>query len=109
MCLRAFDAADLGRALDRALERILARWPDERPSARRALRAELQERVSGYTASLATLSVCARTALGADEASKLDAWRAWTAQLAATFDAADRSWMAVRSVVDALPLRSGSR
>ena len=46
-CLRAFDSAELGRALERAIERILAEWPDDRSSARRALRAELLERVSG--------------------------------------------------------------
>src|SRR5689334_22728036 len=47
----AFDTAELNRALDRAIERFLGDWPDKRPAARRALRAELSERVIGYSAS----------------------------------------------------------
>jgi hypothetical protein len=104
-CVRAFDAQVLTRALDHAIERIVAGWPDERPSVRRAMRAELTERVADYTRALTVLSARATTALAAEETSKLDAWRGWTVQLAATFDAADRSWMSLRSVVDALPMR----
>jgi hypothetical protein len=104
--VRAFDAADLNRALARAIERIVAGWPDNRPSVRRALHAELVERVSGYARALALLSERAGAALAADESSGLGAWRAWTVQLAATFDAADRSWLSLRSVVDALPVRT---
>ena len=103
VCLRAFDAIALSRALDRSLERIIVSWPDERPSVRRAIRAELRERVSAYTRALDALSHLASVALAADEPAKLDAWRNWTVQLAATFDAADRSWIALRSVVESLP------
>jgi hypothetical protein len=102
-CLRAFDAAELERALERAIERIMTHWPDERASARRALRAELLDRVAGYKASLEALSQCAANVVTATEAARLSAWREWTAQLAATFEAADRSWMALRSVIDSLP------
>jgi hypothetical protein len=104
-CVRAFDAAELTRALDRAIERIVSGWPDERQSVRRALHAELTERVAEYARGLATLADRATAAIAADESTRLDAWRSWTVQLAATFDAADRSWMSLRSVVDALPLR----
>lgn len=104
-CVRAFDPTDLGRALDRALDRIVAEWPDVRPSVRRALRAELVERVGGYGSALRHLSERAARVLAADESSRLDAWRDWTVQLAAVFDAADRSWMSLRPVVDALPKR----
>jgi hypothetical protein len=107
VCLRCFDAADLGRALDRALTEILSLWPDARDSARRALRAELQERVEPYTAALSTLSLRAVSVMSSDEEGRLDAWRSWTVQLAATFAAADRSWMALQSVVNALPDRKG--
>jgi hypothetical protein len=102
-CVRAFDSAELGRALERAIERIVAEWPDSRSSARRALRAELIERASSYARALARLSELATAVLSAGESSRLDAWRGWTVQLAATFDAADRSWLSLRSVVDALP------
>lgn len=101
--LAAFDAADLGRALDRAIEQFLADWPDKRPSARRALRAELGDRVASYSASLAELSAASRAVGAAPSAEKLGAWRAWTAQLSVTFDAADRAWIALMSVADSLP------
>lgn len=104
--VRAFDAAELTRALDRAIDRIIADWPDRRDSARRAMRAQLMERVGDYTRALAKLDDRARAAIGAEESAKLEAWRAWTVQLAATFDAADRSWIALRSLVDAMPRRT---
>ncbi len=102
-CLRAFNPHELTRALERAIDRIISGWPDARPSARRALRAELSDRVANYLDALEKLSERAKAALGADEDARLEAWRAWTIQLAATFDAADRSWMSLRSVVDSLP------
>lgn len=102
-CLRAFDAAELDRALDRAVDRILLQWPDERMAARRALRAELLDRVAGYKSSLDVLSERAAAVIRADDSSKLAAWRDWTAQLALVFEAADSSWMALRSVIDSLP------
>ncbi len=104
-CLRAFDAAELERALERALDRILADWPDSRDAARRAVRAEMVERVAVYSVALVRLSKAAQGALAADAGSQLPAWRAWTVQLAATFDAADRSWMALTSLIAALPDR----
>jgi hypothetical protein len=101
--VRAFDAAELLKALDRAVDKIVAGWPDDRVSIRRALRAELLDRVSSYGRALDRLSERADEALAADESSRLDAWRAWTSQLAVTFDAADRSWMSLRSAVESLP------
>jgi hypothetical protein len=101
--VRAFSAADLNRALERAIERIVAEWPDTRPPARRALRHELVERVAAYSAALHQLGHLATTAIDADETNQLSAWRSWTRQLVAVFDAADRTWLAIRPVVDALP------
>lgn len=105
-CVGAFDAAQLSRALAQAISRIVAEWPDERASVRRALHAELTERVQPYVSALQVLTERAGAALAADEQERLPAWRAWTIQLAATFDAADRSWMSLRSVVDVLPLKA---
>ncbi len=102
----AFDAVALGRALDRAVERLLAEWPDKRLSARRALRAELGERAGRYSAALTSLAACADEVLASGESARLEAWRAWTRQLQATFDAADEAWMAMRPVVDVLPRRA---
>jgi hypothetical protein len=104
-CVRAFDAVELRRALDHALDRIVTQWPDNRASARRALRAELLERVSTYSRALTELTERGSAVLSADEPARLVTWRNWTVQLAATFDAADRSWIALQSVVDSLPKR----
>lgn len=101
--VRAFDATDLRRALDRSIERIVNDWPDERPSVRRALRAELNHRVAPYTAALLRLSERAAAASDASEGTRLETWRAWTTQLAVVFDMADRAWLALRTVVDSLP------
>lgn len=101
--VRAFDATQLAHNLDETIERIVTGWPDARASARRALRAELHERSRGYATALSDLDDRAADLMAATEAERLDAWRAWTTQLAATFDAADRAWMSVRSIVDSLP------
>jgi hypothetical protein len=104
--VRAFDAAELTRAFDRMMEIIVHGWPDARESARRALRAELRERARDYRRALDTLDDRAAALLAAStDDERLQSWRAWTIQLAALFDAADRAWMAVRSIVDAIPPR----
>lgn len=101
--VRAFDAAELRRALESSLQRIVAEWPDRREPIRRALRAELAERVAVYVRALGVLGERAAAALEADEGAQLATWREWTVQLAATFEAADRGWLALRSAVEALP------
>lgn len=101
--IHAFDARDLARHLDRAVERIVNDWADTRPSTRRAVRAQLAERVSGYTRALEELAARASDALGADEGDRLQTWRAWTTQLAVAFDHADRCWLALRSAVESIP------
>lgn len=101
--IHAFDATDLRRALDKSIERIVNDWPDDRASVRRALRAELGDRVAPYTEALSRLSERAAAAIEAPEQSRLESWRAWTTQLAVVFDVADRTWLALRNVVDSLP------
>lgn len=103
--VRSFSAPDLNRALERAIERIVADWPDARPPARRALRHELVERVEPYSATLRVLAKLAADVIDADENSQLSAWRNWTRQLVSVFEAADRTWLAIRPVVEALPKR----
>jgi hypothetical protein len=100
--VRAFDAHELRRALESSLQRIVSEWPDKREPIRRALRAELAERVHVYTRALGRLGERAAVALAADEEGQLAAWREWTVELAATFEAADRGWLALRTAVDAL-------
>lgn len=99
--VRAFDAAALGHSLDACLDRIVAQWPDPRDSARRAIHAQLSERLIAYRGALARLGEAGtRVAAGSD--GDVGAWREWTTALQAVFETADRSWMAIQSVVDAL-------
>ena len=101
----AFDAGELAKSLERFLDRVINEWPDKRDSVRRALRAELRERSSPYFTALTRLAERATELRAADEPARLDAWRAWTSQLAATFQAADLTWVALRSAVERLPAR----
>lgn len=101
--VRAFDAAELGRALDRAIDRLVSEWPDKRASARRAFRAELGHRVEPYAAALRTLSACGAEFASAGTDSRLEAWQAWTTQLGTVFVAADRAWLSLTALVDSLP------
>jgi hypothetical protein len=103
--VRAFDAPGLARAFDRMMEIIVHGWPDARESARRALRAELRERAREYRRALDSLDERAVDLLASPDAERLVAWRAWTEQLEAVFQAADRAWMSVRAIVDALPAK----
>jgi hypothetical protein len=101
--IRAFDAAQLAQELDRLIERIVVEWPDARPPARRALRTGLRERAEDYARALEQLHARAETALFASENQRLQSWRDWTAQLVSVFQAADRGWMSLRTVIERLP------
>lgn len=100
--LRAFDAVQLQGELERCVERIVADWPDAREPARRAIRAQVVERVREYSGALSRLGDRANDLLAAEDAARLDAWRAWTVQLSAVFQAADRAWLGIESVVSTL-------
>ena len=99
----AFDAGELGRQLDRTVERIVSEWPDARPSARRAVRAQLLERVAPYAHALDALAERAAELREAGENDRLAAWRAWTVQLATVFACADRSWLSLQSAANSIP------
>lgn len=99
--LKAFNARELASALDKAIERIVAEWPDARTAARRALRAELVERVQPYNRALSVMEQRAATIPQSGE--DLSAWRSWTAALVDVFTIADRTWLSLRMVVEALP------
>jgi hypothetical protein len=103
--VKAFDARDLERQLDRIVDRIVNDWADVRVSARRAVRAQLKERVAPYAESLAELEARAAELRSAAEGDRLTAWRAWTTQLAAVFSCADRSWISLQSAAAVPPAR----
>ena len=100
--IAAFDTTELNKALYKMLDRLVTDWPDAREPVRRALRAELRERARPYAAALDVLQARARDAASADEAGRDERWRAWTVQLAATFVAADRTWVALSTVAEAV-------
>lgn len=101
--LKAFEARELARHLDRVLERIVSEWPDARASARRAVRAQLVERVGPYADALDALAIRAAELRDADEGDRLTAWRGWTAQLVTVFSCADRSWLSLQSAASSIP------
>lgn len=103
--VRAFDPAELAAALDRCVDRMVADWPDAREPARRAIRAQIAERVDEYRTALTGLETVARALRSPSNASMIVEWRAWTRQLELTFQSADRAWIGIQSVVDALPRR----
>lgn len=101
--VRAFDAAELRRALERAIDRLVSEWPDKRSSARRALRAELGHRVEPYALALRALSDRAGELAQAKTDARLEAWQAWITQLAAVFETADRAWLSLTALIKSLP------
>ena len=103
--LKAFEARELARHLDRVLERIVSEWPDARTSARRAVRAQLIERVGPYADALDGLAVRAAGLRDASEGERLTAWRDWTAQLVTVFSCADRSWLSLQSAASSIPAK----
>jgi hypothetical protein len=107
--LNAFDHAELEAGLQRVIDRIVAEWPDAREPARRAIRAQVAERVQDYEAELHRLRDAATSVRSADEPARLAAWRVWTKQLRAVFTCADRTWLAVEMAVKALSAKSHRR
>lgn len=105
--VRAFDAAELGAGLERCVARIVVEWPDAREQARRAIRAQIAERVVEYQQALGRLDAAAAQLAAAEEPGRLPAWRLWTVQLHATFQAADRAWVSIQAVVASLNARRG--
>lgn len=101
--LRAFDARELRAGLERCIDAIVTGWDDTREAARRAVRAQLMERVTDYDRELDRLREDAEVVKRAEAEGKLAAWRAWTRQLRAVFQCADRTWVGIEAVVGALP------
>jgi hypothetical protein len=102
--LAAFDSATLEQAIARTLH-VLAteRYGDNAP-ARRALEAELVDLAEPLINALEALGVAADDARGSVDDLRL--WRAWSTQLRATFETADRVWMSLDAALDATPWRA---
>jgi hypothetical protein len=98
--MAAFDANALTTAFDTALRELAAQRYGENAPARRALEAELIDIAEPLHAALAHLREIAAKAAASDD---LRVWRAWTRQLSATFEAADRVWISMDAALDSNP------
>ena len=106
--LRAFDATELLAGLEKAVSKMVSEWPDPRESAKRAIRAQIAERTAELEQAITELTMRASAVETAEPEEQLAAWRAWTAQLRRTFECADRSWLAIQSVVAGLTAKRGA-
>jgi len=101
--IAAFDASSLAAAFAAILDSFAKeRYGDYAP-ARRALTAELVDLGEPLREALDALRVSAAQATAATEDLRL--WRAWATRLRATFETADRVWLALDAALDARPMR----
>jgi hypothetical protein len=97
--MAAFDPPALSRAVEQALKAFAVERHGENGPARRALEAELIDLTEPLQNALETLHRAAEEIGGATDDLRL--WRAWSAQLRATFETADRVWMSLDAALDA--------
>jgi hypothetical protein len=102
--IAAFDANALSASLDATLRGFAADRHSQPGPARRALEAELADLSEPLGLALVELGRVSAQATAAPNDLRL--WRAWSAQLRATFEAADRVWIAVDSALGGVPSRS---
>jgi hypothetical protein len=95
--IAAFDASAIARALAETLHAFAADRFSEPGPARRALEAELVDVSEPLVAALRELGRLATDAT--DSPGDLRLWRAWATQLRATFETADRVWIALDAVL----------
>lgn len=96
--IELFDARAIGAAIDTTLNHFAAERYGENGPARRALEAELTELAEPLHAALAGLGEAADDTRRAGD--DLRVWRAWCASLKATFEAADRVWLALDAALE---------
>jgi hypothetical protein len=99
--MAAFDAATLEQAIEEALASFVAERYAENGPARRALQAELTDVAEPLLVSLHALGEASVRASAAIDDLRL--WRAWANQIRATFEVADRVWLALDVALDASP------
>jgi hypothetical protein len=101
--LEAFDAVVLARAVEEAIQEFAFERHGSNGPARRALEAELVDLSEPLQTAFERLREAAdRAGASIDD---LTLWRAWAAELRATFEVADRIWMSLDVALDSAPLR----
>jgi len=101
--LAAFDSASLAAAVEQAVQAFAVERYGQNAPARRALEAELTDLSEPLRVALDVLRVAAETAAG--DVDDLRLWRAWSVQLRATFEVADRVWLSLDAALDTAPWR----
>jgi hypothetical protein len=101
--IAAFDAISLGSAFEAILLAFATERYGENAPARRALTAELIDLSEPLRDALDSLRAAAGVASESTEDLRL--WRAWAMQLRATFETADRVWLALDAALDAGPTK----
>ena len=100
----AFDALALSAAYGQTLEAFVAERLATAGPARRALEAELTDLAEPLMNALSALGAAASTAAASIDDLRL--WREWSAELRATFEAADKVWISLDVALDAAPGQS---
>lgn len=104
--IAAFDASELTKAIEGSVAAFVAERHAENGPARRAFEAELTDLTEPLLVSLQELGEAAARATEAID--DLSLWRAWSAQLRATFEVADRVWLTLDDALESAP-SPGSR
>lgn len=99
--IAAFDAGSLAAAFEAILDSFARERHGVNGPARRALTAELTDLSEPLREALDALGGAAGEASAATENLRL--WRLWALQLRATFETADRVWLALDAALDAGP------
>lgn len=88
----AFDADRLQRAFESYFEALAERSADERPAARRAFAALVEDASSAMTSAIEDVRRTGPAAAQPAAGARVTAWRAWSGSLLTLFGAADRCW-----------------
>lgn len=99
--LTALDAGRLAGSLERVFREFAAtRYPRSAPD-RRALEAELADAAAPLRAGLQRLERAAQAVRAGGDETAFVLWRAWAAEVHATFEHADRCWLAALPALEA--------
>jgi hypothetical protein len=104
--IAAFDASELKKAIETSVTAFVTDRHAENGPARRAFEAELTDLAEPLLLALQELGEAAARAT--ESIDDLSLWRAWSAQLRATFEVADRVWLTLDDALEVAP-RPGSR
>ena len=102
--LAAFDGEALRTAFAAAIAELAReRYPESAPD-RRALEAELEECAEPLLDGMTSIVTAANAVRRGSDDSRLMHWRAWSGEVRAIFERADRCWLAMAAALEQAPL-----